>query len=356
MITAVIGGGINGIMTAMALRRRGHEVDLYERDRLMGATSSASTKLIHGGLRYLEHGSFGLVRESLRERAWWLREAPDLCHPLRILLPMWRGRGRSWAKLKIGLALYDVLAGPARIARHRWLDRPEALRVAPDLNPRELLGAFEFWDAAMDDRALGLRAAEWARSAGVRIHESMEVRAIRDDGVVHLADGPRTFDRVVNVAGPWSRSLLERSRVPSRTSLDLVRGSHLVVNRPCPCGVLAEVEGGRRIAFLLPWKGKSLVGTTEVRQDLSEPIVCSPDERQYLRRFHDQVRADPLKDSEIHETFSGLRPLVSDQAREASAVTREYRIERQGVIVSLFGGKWTTSRVLGERAAEAAER
>lgn len=296
---AVVGGGINGIMCATALRARGHDVEVFERSTLMSQTSSASTKLLHGGLRYLEHGSFSLVREALAERAWWLRNAPELCHPIRMLLPVWDGRGRSRLVLRAGLWLYDRLAGSARIEPHRWLGRDAALEAAPGLRPGGLRGAFAFWDGQMDDLALGLWAADRARAMGVRIHERSEVERLGGDGTLLTSGSNERYDRIVNVAGPWAHDLLRKSGIRSRNALDLVRGSHVVLSRPCNAAVLAQVDGERRIAFVLPWKGATLVGTTEVRQPLGAPIECSAEERDYLVRFHDQVMERPISPGEI---------------------------------------------------------
>jgi len=126
----------------------------------------------------------------------------------------------------------------------------------------------------------------------------------------------------------------------------LVRGSHLLVDRQCPAALLAEVPGSRRIAFILPYQGKTLVGTTEVRQSLDEPIACSQEEREYLIRFHDGILKTPLREDEIARTFAGLRPLLRSAA-DPDKVTREYAIESTGKLVTVFGGKWTTARALG---------
>jgi len=347
MRVAVVGGGINGVMCAASLGRAGHDVMLLERSTLMSATSSASTKLLHGGLRYLEHGAFRLVREALHERKWWLDQAPGLCHPLQLLLPVWKGQGRSRHLIRAGLWMYDRLAGSARLQPHRWLDRSQALAVLPGLRPKGLVGAFSFWDGQMDDRALGLWAAERARGFGVTIRERSLVERVTLDGVLEGPDLRERFDRVVNCAGPWAEELLRRSGLVPRHTLDLVRGSHLVVRRTIATGVLAQVPGGSRIAFLLPWKGSMLVGTTEVRQGLGDPIACSADEAQYLRQFHDAVMVEPLREEDVTSTFAGVRPLIRS-AEDPGRATREYALERHGAVLTVFGGKWTTARALGD--------
>ncbi len=355
MTAAVIGGGINGVMTAWALRRRGHEVVLFERHRLMGATSSASTKLLHGGVRYLEQGEFRLVREALHERAWWLQAAPALCHPIRLLLPVRRHGGRPRWMLRAGLALYDLLAGSARIQRHQWIPVEQLEAVAPGMRTDGLLGAFAFWDGQMDDHQLGRWAAAQAQAAGVEIHEQCDVRDVREDGHCTVDGVRQQFDVIVNCAGPWAEQLLVQGGLVPKHHLDLVRGSHLVVDRPCPVGILAEVPDSRRIAFVLPWQGRTLVGTTEVRQPLDEPIACSAEEAAYLRRFHDGVMREPLAAGEVVETFAGVRPLIRS-ADDPSRATREYEVDRHGRVLTVYGGKWTTARALGERVAALVER
>lgn len=321
----------------------------------MSETSSASTKLLHGGLRYLEHGAFRLVREALAERAWWLRQAPHLCHPIELLLPVRSGIGRARWKVKAGLWLYEQLAGANKIRPHRWLSRDAALASMPDLCSDGLTGAFAFWDGQMDDLELGRWAANRALEAGAKIVEGCAVESVSTDGRIRTASGDSKYDLVFNVTGPWASKLLEQSGVPSRYHLDLVRGSHILTRRPCAQGVLAEIAGERRIGFVLPWKGGTLVGTTEVRQSSPDRAQCSMAEQEYIRAFHDSVLATPLREEEVAGTLSGVRPLIRS-AKDPTRATREYAIERIGNLISVFGGKWTTARALGERVAGAFDR
>lgn len=349
---AVVGGGINGVMSAWALARAGHDVELLERGALMGETSSASTKLLHGGLRYLENLEFRLVREGLRERAWWIAQAPHLARAIEIILPVYGWSRRPAWMVGLGLGLYGLLAGGRSLGRHRWHGRDALLRLQPDLAPADLRGGFTFWDGQMDDRALGLWAGERAREAGVRIRERTPVERLAPDGGVWIAGARQAFDRVVNVAGPWACALLQASGIPCAHALDLVRGSHLLLRRPCAAGVLAEVRDERRIGFVLPWRDRTLVGTTEVRQGLEEPAACSPAERGYILAFHNRVMASPAGEADVVGSFAGLRPLLRS-ALDPGRATREYAIERHGRVLTVLGGKWTTARALGERVAAA---
>ncbi len=347
---AVIGGGINGIMSAWALAKAGHEVRLLERGGLMRATSSASTKLLHGGLRYLEQGEFRLVRESLRERRWWLDQAPHLAHRMCLLLPVYRWSRRRRHTIALGLGLYGWLAGLGGLGPSTWHDRDSLGSLLPELRSDELLGGYSFWDGQMDDYSLGLWAADRARECGVVIDEHVPVESIDAGGTVWCAGTPTRFDRTVNVAGPWSAALLNSSGIPTAYSIDPIRGSHLLIDRPLSIGVLAEVPGDRRVAFVLPWQGRSLIGTTEVRQSLDEPAFCSTEERGYLLRFYNSIFKNAVDSPDIVSSFSGIRPLVKS-ARDPHHASREYAIETTGSITSVFGGKWTTSRALGEQVA-----
>ncbi len=354
MKCAVIGGGINGVMSAWALAKRGHQVNLYERGELMGATSSASTKLIHGGLRYLEAGEFRLVREALRERLFWLKSAPELVHRIELILPVYRWSRRARWLMRTGLFLYDYLAGRANLGRHRWLPAAELERQVPDLNSDELLGGFSFFDAQMDDRALGLWAAEMARRSGTSINTRAAVDAVSASGTLSLNGNTFSYDLVINAAGPWAEALLSRSSISSSHHLDLVRGSHLVLNRTASLGLLVESPEEERFCFILPYQGKTLLGTTEVRQTLDDPIECAPKEQAYLLNIYNRYIRAQARESDIVGRFAGLRPLIRSNTNQSRA-TREYAIDVNGRLLTVFGGKWTTAHALGEKVASRAE-
>lgn len=348
---AVIGGGINGLCSAWVLAQQGHAVNLFERDSLMQATSRSSSKLLHGGLRYLENYEFRLVREALRERDAWLQRAPQLASPLQLVLPIYRGSRRGRAMVALGLWLYDHIAGKSILPKAQWLGREELLRRDPQLQDDGLLGGYAFYDGHMDDEQLGLWVAEQTRAAGVQIHEHSAVQRISPSGALTLADGQQMqFERIANIAGPWALELLAQSGLQAEHRLDLVRGSHLVLDAPCPQAYLLEVPHERRIFFVLPWQGKTLVGTTEERQDLHAPIACSAAEEAYLlaayQHYRDQAAPAPV----VHSRFAGLRPLIYSAA-DPNRATREYALECQGRITTVVGGKWTTSMALAEKVA-----
>lgn len=351
MRLAIVGAGINGIMSGWALLEEGHEVVLFERADPMGATSSASTKLLHGGLRYLEHGDVSLVREGLRARAWWLEHAPQHTRPIEIAIPVYRTSTRWRLTLKAGLLAYEILAGRYRLERHYWLRRDRLSQRVPQLKTDGLRGAYLFQDGQMNDRALGNWALSQIVAMGAKVVAPSFVERIDAGGVVFTSQGEHKFDGVINACGPWAAALLERSNITSRHDLDLIRGSHLLVARQHECGFLVESPDDGRPCFVLPYEGHTLIGTTEVRQTVHEPVACSDQELAYLSRVYDAFFHDKLKPSCVISTFAGVRPLVASAERDVNAKTRESVIECRGRTLTIFGGKWTTSRELGLQVA-----
>ena len=340
----IVGGGINGLCCAWQLAKQGHQVHLYERNTLMRGTSSASSKLLHGGLRYLENREFRLVREALRERDAWLKRVPHLAKPLRLVMPIYKGSRRPGWMIALGLFLYDHLAGKSQLPKAKRLSAQELIRRDPNLNPKDLQGGYEFSDGQMDDQALGLWVAEQAKHAGVIIRERTEIRALTKGGDLITAQGDSySHERLVNVAGPWAQQLLQQSQLTSPCELDLVRGSHLILEQPCPQAYLLEMPKDQRIFFVLPWKQDTLLGTTEVRQGLNDSIECSQDERDYL--LEALAHYFPNSQPQIKSSFAGLRPLLRS-AKDPSKATREYIIHRDHNLITVLGGKWTTAMAL----------
>lgn len=346
---AVIGGGINGLASAWHLAHLGHQVTLFERDALVGATSRSSSKLLHGGLRYLENREFRLVREALHERDGWLQRVPQHAHPIRLAYPVYRGGRRPRWMIGAGMRLYDLLAGRTILPPARWEDAATLRARDPGLKAEGLRGAYLFSDGMMDDHALGLWVARQAVAAGVAVREHTPVDAVDTAGGVTVAGQRTAYDQVVNVAGPWAVALLARSGIGCPYRLDLVRGSHVVLDRPCPQPYLLEAPGERRVFFVLPWQGRTLVGTTEVRQGLDQPIACSAEEEAYLLRAYGHYV--PGAPPAVVDRFAGVRPLLFSAADPGRA-TREYVIHREGHLVTVLGGKWTTALALGRKVGE----
>jgi glycerol-3-phosphate dehydrogenase len=351
MDIGIIGGGINGLCCAWQLAQRGHKVCLYERKTFMRATSSASSKLLHGGLRYLENYEFRLVREALRERDGWLKRVPHLTKPLRLVMPVYKNSRRPKWMIAAGLFLYDHLAGHSILPKAKKLSVNDLKHRDPMLKIDGLLGGYEFSDGQMDDYCLGLWVATQAQNAGAVLIENTEITVVTKDGQITTKVGERhEHERLINAAGPWAVSLLQQSNLESPFQLDLVRGSHLILEHPSRQAYLFEVPSERRIFFVLPWQGKTLLGTTEIRQTINDPIECSQKERVDLLKSYGCYF--PSYPPNVVGSFSGIRPLIYSST-DSSKATREYAIHRTGNLFSVFGGKWTTALSLANKVAEA---
>ncbi|CCQ10472.1 Aerobic glycerol-3-phosphate dehydrogenase [Pseudoalteromonas luteoviolacea B = ATCC 29581] len=347
---AVVGGGINGLCCAWQLAQAGYHVALFERNELMQQTSSASSKLLHGGIRYLENFEFRLVHEALNERKWWLDNVPKLTRRLPILYPIYPHTRPRW-KMKIGMVMYDFLAGKKGIGRHRWLTPHQVKRCSPQLKQKGLQGAYLFSDGQMDDHQLGLWVADQCTSLGVNIKTGQAVQSVSKDGVLRVNDTTYQFDWVINVAGPWSEALLDQSNIKHDERLDLVRGSHLVLPAISKFGHLLEEQDSARVVFVLPYHGKTLLGTTEVKQTLSDPIAVSPAEKANLLNLYNQYFTKPVNEQDILHQFAGIRPLLAGDG-QLNKNSREYKIRQDGQLISVFGGKWTTSRALARAVCQ----
>jgi glycerol-3-phosphate dehydrogenase len=355
---AVIGAGINGVMSAWALRKAGHEVVLFERASPMQATSQASTKLLHGGLRYLETGDWRLVYEALAERAWWLQQAPHLTRQLKLLLPIYKGRARPRLMIRLGLSLYDRLA-PRGWPKHRWWPAAKVIAAMPALERNNLLGAFEFTDGQMDDLALGLWALQQASASGVVVRQSCAVHKISVLGQVHGDSFEEAFDLVCNLAGPWAEQLLNQSAMQGKVGLRLVRGSHLLLKGSLDIGLLLQAPQDNRVFFALPGFGRhtglTVLGTTEAPHQLGDPIAASAAEQQYLEQAYLAYFPQANMAGLVVGSFAGVRPLVQ-QGASANVNTREHLMQVNGRCLTVLGGKWTTARALGEEVALQADK
>jgi glycerol-3-phosphate dehydrogenase len=222
----------------------------------------------------------------------------------------------------------------------------------PHLKAFGLKGAWEYWDGLMDDRALGLWAAEQAHKARVTFRTHTPVSRVAASGDVIVQGHTESFDRVINAAGPWAARLLEASHIESDHRLDLVRGSHLVINRRIECGCVLQEAGSRRVIFVLPQGEHALLGTTEVMQIEPSPTVPSETEILSLVDAYGRAFEDALTPADIVKSFAGVRPVVHS-VHDVSAASREAVIEIRGRVVTIFGGKWTSARVLANRVVQA---
>jgi glycerol-3-phosphate dehydrogenase len=363
---AIIGGGVNGCSIARDAAGRGASVVLFEQGDLAGATSSASTKLIHGGLRYLEHYEFRLVREALAEREVMWRAAPHIVWPLRFVLPHHAGLRPAWL-LRLGLFLYDHLGGRRLLPAARSLDlsRDAAGRA---LKPR-FTRAFEYSDCWVEDSRLVVLNARDAADHGATILPRTKVVAARREAghwliASHGPDGAEVTTRaraLVNAAGPWVADVLNDVVSSTRpAAVRLVQGSHIVVPRLFEherCYIFQNADG--RIIFAIPYEGDlTLIGTTDkdYEGDPAE-VAASPDEIAYLCAAANDYFRVSITPEQVVWTYSGVRPLYDDGASKAQEATRDYVLTLdapggQAPLLSVFGGKITTSRRLAEAAVE----
>lgn len=347
---AIVGGGVHGAGAAQAAAAAGYSVVVLEAADWAGATSSRSSKLIHGGLRYLESGELNLVYHSLRERRLLFELAPQLVRPQQFYIPVYADSQRRPWQLQVGLTGYALLAGLGRYARYHRLDTSE-WRHWPGLQQNGLQAVFQYWDGQTDDRALTLAILASARRLGARLYAESPVDAIelrQGHWILQSAAGTVRARAVINAAGPWVNAVaaLAGAELP-QPEISHVKGSHLVLDQPLPVpGVWYMEAADGRAVFAMPWRGQTLLGTTEVEvagPDIApEPDTAEVDYllatlRRYLPEFQPGISAQ----------FAGLRVLPSGdgtafgRSRETVLVGNE---TRRPSWISIYGGKLTTYR------------
>jgi len=371
---AVIGGGITGAGVALDAASRGLSVALVEKRDFASGTSSRSSKLIHGGLRYLEQFHFGLVRESLHERAVLTRMAPHLSKPLSFLVPIYSSGARSplganKLKLSIGLWLYDLLAGSQNIERHRWLSPVEALRLAPALDGDQLRGAFVYYDCLTDDARLVIEIIKSAATYGAVIANYAAVQAVNlSSGVASLTvEDSLTGDRfdlksrvIVNATGVWTDQVSRLSDSTASKRLRPSKGIHLVLPREKfdnQTAVLIPSLGESRFLFVIPWQDRVVVGTTDTDYDgdLDHPIAEDDEVNRVLESVARAFPSAELTSDDVISTFAGLRPLISADEQSTKELSRKEEIFEDGEgMMTITGGKLTTWRRMAERVVDRA--
>jgi glycerol-3-phosphate dehydrogenase len=362
----VVGGGITGVGAALDAATRGLRVALVEARDLAAGTSSASSKLIHGGLRYLEMGDIGLVREALRERELLLtRIAPHLVAPVPFLWPL-QGRGWERAYLGAGLVLYDTIGGARSVPRHRHLTRSGALAVAPALRPDALVGAVQFHDAAEDDARMVATVARTAAAHGAHIATRVRVTGLRRAGEVEAVDD-ETGDTLVlrarhvaGAAGVWTDRLRALAGGTSSRRMVPSKGIHVFVPADrirMETGVLARTE--KSVLFIIPFQGGWLIGDTDTpwRHGVDAPVATGAD-IDYLLTKANALLTAPLGRADVHGVIVGLRPLVAEAARhDTTRISRRHVVETPVPgLTTIAGGKYTTYRVMAADLVDQAAR
>ncbi len=364
----VVGGGVTGAGCALDAASRGLSVALVERRDYAAGTSSRSSKLIHGGLRYLEQFNFSLVREALEERGLLLhRLAPHLVKPVPFLYPL---QHHGWERFYVGsgLVLYDTMGGAGHLPRHRHLSKRKALQVSPALRSDSLVGAVQYYDAQVDDARHTMSIARTAAHYGAALATSARVVGLLREGervigatVRDLESGEEIDVRasqVINATGVWANQVQEmagRGRIRVRPS----KGIHLVVPKDrihSESGLILRTE--KSVLFVIPWGRHWLIGTTDTdwELDLSHPAASRTD-IDYLLDHVNGVLRTPLTHADVEGVFAGLRPLLYGEDETTSQLSREHAVAQTVAgLITIAGGKYTTYRVMAKDAIDAAAR
>jgi glycerol-3-phosphate dehydrogenase len=363
----VIGGGVTGAGAALDASTRGLSVALIESRDFAAGTSSRSSKLFHGGLRYLEQLEFGLVREALRERELMTtRIAPHLVKPVPFLYPLTR---RAWERpyVAAGIGLYDTMGGRTSMPRQKHLSHRAALRMFPGVRADALVGAVRYFDAQADDARHTLTVARTAARYGAVVRSSTQATGFQreSDRVVgvHIADvetgqsATISASAVLNCTGVWTDSIQSLSGARGRFSVRASKGVHIVVPRDRITGDSGLIlRTATSVLLVIPWKNHWLIGTTDSdwNLDLSHPAATRTD-IDYLLEHVNKVLAVPLSHHDIEGVYAGLRPLLAGESEETSALSREHAVARVVPgLISIAGGKYTTYRVMAKDAVDLA--
>jgi glycerol-3-phosphate dehydrogenase len=363
----VVGGGVTGSGAALDAATRGLSVALVEARDFASGTSSRSSKLFHGGLRYLEQFNFGLVREALHERELMLtRIAPHLVKPVSFLYPLTH---RIWERpyVSAGMTLYDSMGGARSVPRHRHFTRGGALRKVPALKRDSLTGALMYYDAQADDARHTLTVARTAATYGATILNSAEVVSLAHAGERIVGARVRDVETdaevdvkasvVVNATGVWTDDIQTMAGGRGRFHVRASKGVHIVVPRDrinSETGLILRTE--KSVLFVIPWHTHWIVGTTDTDWTLhkAHPAASRAD-IDYILEHVNAVLARPLTHDDIQGVYAGLRPLLSGESESTSQLSREHAVARpQPGLVSIAGGKYTTYRVMAADAIDAA--
>ncbi len=352
----VIGGGIQGAGVAQAGAAAGYRVLLLEKQAIASATSSRSSKLIHGGLRYLESAQFGLVRKALRERAILLRIAPELVRPVAFHIPVYKNSSRKSWKIWLGLSMYALLGELKSGACFKYFSKAQ-WPSRDGLNTEGLRAIYQYWDAQTDDAALTRAVMHSAIELGAELDCPAEAVSASYTDKLHQVryrnrNGEKqiTSHALVNAAGPWVNQVLEKIAPRSpRLEIELVQGAHLLLDAPAPSAIYyVEAPLDKRAVFIMPWQGKTLIGTTETRFE-GEPDTVSPteDEVRYLQSIYRYYF--PKRPADIIDSFAGVRVLAKAEGSFFSRPRDTILHMSSPALLSLYGGKLTGYRATAEQ-------
>lgn len=357
----IIGGGINGVAIAQQASVMGKRVALFEKSTLGAGASSNTSKLAHGGLRYLETFEFGLVRESVRERNLLVKLYPDLVTPLPFIFPVYKSSKRPLWQVKIGMRFYDFFSRKGPLPKHRSLSASQVTQLAPGLYSQDLVGGVVYYDAQMDDLALLEQLAKEAKSHGALIQEHSPVTCLLYQNniisgveVIHNGQSHQfEASHIINVSGAWSNDILHMDSSNPAVGVSPTKGIHLIVPRITgDHALILSTPQDQRVFFIMPWKGDTLIGTTDTlyKGDPDQVRVLPEDIRYLLDAAHFYFPSFSPDPSCVLSTYCGLRPLVRSTQTVASSISRDFVISKSSSgLWTMLGGKYTTFRHMAER-------
>ena len=357
----VIGGGINGAAIAHMAALNGLKTCLLEKQDFASGTSSKSTKIVHGGLRYLENFEFSLVKEALKERTIQLRNVPHLIKPLGFIIPIYKNDGRPLWFMKLGVFVYDLLSGKYRIKKRRSLNAAEIEHLVPGIKSEGLTGGIMYYDGQMDDARLVLENVLSAREKGACVLNYAEVVApikqlgktigvqVRD--AISGKEFPIKAKKIVAAVGPWTDIFLRKENAQAPQKVRTTKGIHIVYRgQVAEHALLIPIKKDHRVFFVIPWHGNSLIGTTDTDYS-GDPDKVNAEEEDIEYLFTEARRIFPsvdFKKEDIITTFAGLRPLVFEEGHP-SKLSREHTIDQSySGITYVYGGKYTTYRKIAD--------
>jgi len=331
----IVGGGITGLISAYFLSQEGYKVDLYEKKTLLSETSSKTTKLIHGGIRYLENLQFHEVKNGINDRKWWLENFSNETKLQEIIILSKKKLSSEILKFFFGIKVYETFAGRSNIKTGRLYKHDDLLSLGIKNN---IAAGISFYDGLMQE-SVGQEIIKRCKSNGVNFFENNEIKSIRSEGRIE----EKEYKKIIIATGPWVSSFLEQNKIDTNKTIDYIKGSHLIINRKIKKGLMFKDQKKHRYIFALPYQGNLLLGTTEQRVSSPEDNHVLDSEVNYLLESINAYIDRPINKDEIIKSYSGIRPLIKSKAQDFHSSSRDFYIQKDHNLLTLFGGKWTTA-------------
>ena len=298
----IVGGGITGLISAYFLSLEGYKVDLYEKKTLLSETSSKTTKLIHGGIRYLENLQFHEVKNGINDRKWWLENFPDETKLQEIIILSKKKLSPEIFKFFFGIKIYETFAGRSNIKTGRLYKHDDLLSLDIKNN---IAAGISFYDGLMQE-SVGQEIIKRCKKNGVNFYEHNEIKCIRSEGFIE----EKQYKKIIIATGPWVSSFLKQNKIDTNKTIDYIKGSHLIINREIKKGFMFRDQKKHRYIFALPYQGNLLIGTTEQRVGSPEDNQVLDSEANYLLESINIYIDRPISKDEIIESYAGVRPLI----------------------------------------------